>query len=121
MMPRAKKQKTKEQSEERFEQAEIKVEDETVSPNNTKKRRKRDLTASVLRDENAPKQSRNGYQIFMADVRKKVTEENPDASMFDISKILGQEWRALDEEKRKVRFNELIYYFLITLNNSHKI
>merc|ERR1712096_79942 len=53
------------------------------------------------KDKNAPKRSSTAFFIFANEVRDEIREENPNASIGEIGKILGQEWGALDEDRKE--------------------
>ena len=42
------------------------------------------------------------FFCFLADVRARVAEEHKDIKMTERSKLMGQMWKELDEEGRKV-------------------
>ena len=48
-----------------------------------------------------PKGVMSAYFCFTADVRERVTQQNPGMQVFELSKVMGEEWRALGEDKRK--------------------
>lgn len=50
-----------------------------------------------------PKKPRVAYNYFVAITRPQIKEKNPEASFKDISKLIGESWKALTE-KGKVRF-----------------
>ena len=54
-----------------------------------------------VKDPNAPKRATTAYFIFMADVRDKVKEENPNLKSNELSKIMGQMWRDMDSSDKK--------------------
>ncbi|KAF9305178.1 Non-histone chromosomal protein 6 [Mortierella antarctica] len=65
------------------------------------------------KDSNAPKRPLSAYMLYCADARDKVKEENPDAPVTDIARILGRKWRELPvdakapyEAKHKVAKNQ---------------
>jgi hypothetical protein len=39
----------------------------------------------------------SGYMIFANDVRPTVTKENPDKKMTELSGIIGEKWKNLDQ------------------------
>ncbi|CAG5104918.1 Oidioi.mRNA.OKI2018_I69.chr1.g1670.t1.cds [Oikopleura dioica] len=45
--------------------------------------------------------SQTGYTLFTAAVNKQVREENPQSGFGDLSKIIGERWRALSAEEKK--------------------
>jgi len=53
------------------------------------------------KDKDAPKGPRNAYIYYMQDVRKTITEQYPDKDSKAITKLLGQEWKALPPKKKK--------------------
>merc|ERR1739848_776702 len=53
------------------------------------------------KDKNAPKRASTAFFIFANKVRDEVKAENPDASIGEIGKILGQKWGNLDESEKQ--------------------
>jgi hypothetical protein len=53
------------------------------------------------KDKNAPKRPATAFFIFANEVRAEVRENNPEASIGQIGKILGQEWGNLDEDRKE--------------------
>jgi len=53
------------------------------------------------KDKNAPKRPSTAFFIFANEVRGEIREENPDASIGEIGKILGQQWNALAEDRKE--------------------
>lgn len=49
-----------------------------------------------------PKKPSTSYFLYMADVREKAKAENPEASTTQLSIMLGQRWRELPAEEKKV-------------------
>lgn len=66
-----------------------------------KPRKKR--TAKTTEDSNPPKKkrSKNVFMFFCEDNRARVKQENPDISVTEIAKKLGEEWQALDPAKKE--------------------
>lgn len=60
------------------------------------KRRKRKLR------EGKPKASVSAYMLYVCSARPDVVKQNPDISFQEIGKTLGQQWRNLSEEDRKL-------------------
>ncbi|RKP09194.1 Nhp6bp [Thamnocephalis sphaerospora] len=58
------------------------------------------------KDPNAPKRALSAYMFFATDNRPRVKEENPDAQFGEIGKILGKEWKAMDEKDKKEYFQK---------------
>merc|ERR1712137_1500218 len=54
-----------------------------------KKRRKKDPSA--------PKGQKSAYIFFCNDVRPRLVEENKELKMTQLSKLMGKEWKALDD------------------------
>ena len=48
------------------------------------------------------KKARNPYQLFCASKREALKSENPEASMTDMSKILGDAWKQVNDEEKEV-------------------
>ena len=89
------------------------------------KKRKRDNENSLKR----PKLPLTGYAMYLRERRKQLIDANPEMSMNDINKELGQQWSSLkDREKwtftekavadRKRYLNELRSYLFATLKES---
>jgi len=53
------------------------------------------------KDKNAPKRPSTSFFIFANEIRDEVREENPDASIGEVGKILGEEWHALDDDRKQ--------------------
>uniref|UniRef100_A0A7S2F6D7 FACT complex subunit SSRP1 n=1 Tax=Octactis speculum TaxID=3111310 RepID=A0A7S2F6D7_9STRA len=58
------------------------------------------------KDPNAPKKPTTTYFAYIAEKRAQVKIENPDASVTDVSKLLGAQWKALSAED-KAPFEEM--------------
>merc|ERR1712032_1561650 len=61
-------------------------------------------TAVVKRkkkDPAAPKGKRGAYIFFCNDIRARITEENKDLKMTELSKLMGLEWKKLDDEVKQ--------------------
>eukprot|EP00619_Florenciella_sp_RCC1007_P007257 CAMPEP_0205904098 /NCGR_PEP_ID=MMETSP1325-20131115/515_1 /ASSEMBLY_ACC=CAM_ASM_000708 /TAXON_ID=236786 /ORGANISM="Florenciella sp., Strain RCC1007" /LENGTH=197 /DNA_ID=CAMNT_0053269827 /DNA_START=19 /DNA_END=612 /DNA_ORIENTATION=- len=69
-----------------------------------------------VKDPKAPTRVRSAYQLWANDTRPELQAANPNASMGDISKLLGARWKETDEavksewqrksEEDKARFNK---------------
>lgn len=66
-----------------------------MSPREAKKR-----VTRKKKDPNAPKRSLSAYMFFASDTRESVRSENPDITFGQIGKVLGEKWKALNEEDR---------------------
>ncbi|KAJ3137650.1 Non-histone chromosomal protein 6, partial [Irineochytrium annulatum] len=53
------------------------------------------------KDPHAPKRPLSAYMLWCKDNRDRIKEENPSAGFGDIGKILGREWKALDESDKE--------------------
>jgi len=58
--------------------------------------------AKRSRDPNAPKASSNAYMIFCKERRAKLKEENPDLPFGKIGAKLGELWRSMSIEAKRV-------------------
>ena len=86
---------------------ELKVEDETVVDELIKKLLDTKFTSvKAKKDPNRVKRAKSAYFFFCDDKRKEIQEENPGKNMGEISKILGQRWKALSTEDRQ-KYNDL--------------
>jgi hypothetical protein len=54
------------------------------------------------KDPNAPKKPLTAFILFSADKRAELKEEFPDIKFTEMSKKLGEAWKTIDEEKKKV-------------------
>lgn len=54
------------------------------------------------KDPNAPKRPLTAYFLFMGDERAKVKASNPDFTIAEISKELGERWKTLDAGKKEM-------------------
>ncbi|KAI6241398.1 hypothetical protein M3Y99_00367700 [Aphelenchoides fujianensis] len=45
--------------------------------------------------------SKSGYILFSAEIRKRVQHENPEAGFGEVSKLVGLEWKKLNDEQKK--------------------
>lgn len=58
------------------------------------------------KDPNQPKRSKTSYMFFCEENRAAVLKKNPTAKLGDVSKILGNQWKALSD-KKKAKFVKL--------------
>lgn len=49
-----------------------------------------------------PKKNQNGYMIYRAEVADDIKEANPDLSMVEQAKIIGEQWQNLNEKEKEV-------------------
>merc|ERR1711934_578928 len=53
------------------------------------------------KDPAAPKRGKSAYIFFCNDIRARITEENKDLKMTELSKLMGLEWKKLDDEGKQ--------------------
>lgn len=53
------------------------------------------------KDPNAPKRPLSSYMLWVGDTRGKIKEENPEASITDIAKMLGKLWSNVGSDERQ--------------------
>ena len=58
-----------------------------------------------------------GYILFSAEIRKSITQKNPNANFGEISRLVGIEWKALTEAERKA-FEDRVHQ--MNLENAEK-
>ena len=58
------------------------------------------------KDPNQPKRSKTSYMFFCEENRATVLKKNPTAKLGEVSKILGNQWKALSD-KKKAKFVKL--------------
>jgi hypothetical protein len=63
--------------------------------------KKRKRGEKKLRDPNAPTRPQTAFFLFSNHVRPQVKAQNPDAKMTQLSKIIGEQWKALSEDAKK--------------------
>ncbi|KAI9006269.1 hypothetical protein CLU79DRAFT_780336 [Phycomyces nitens] len=66
------------------------------SDSDHKKKRKR------AKDKNAPKKNIHSYVHFAISARPKIKADNPSIDQKEIYRILGEKWKALSDEEKKV-------------------
>ena len=54
------------------------------------------------KDPNAPKRAKSAYFIFCEDKRPEIKSKYPDLKMTDVSKKLGEAWKELTANDKKV-------------------
>lgn len=64
------------------------------------------ISYRVAQDIVAPKKAKSGYLLFADEVRPKVTMENPDKKMTELSAIIGDKWKNLPEAD-KLKFTQV--------------
>lgn len=72
--------------------------DGTKKEDGTKKRKKKEK-----KDPNLPKRPMASYIYFSNHFRQQVKEENPSADQKEIARLMGQRWKDLGIEEKKVR------------------
>ncbi len=58
-------------------------------------------TMKTPKDPTKPKGGLSAYIIFTQEVRDKVSKDNPDVQMTELSKIMGKMWKALSDKEKK--------------------
>lgn len=58
-------------------------------------------TRKTLRDPNTKKRPPTAYFLFSNDVRPIIQKKKPELKMTDISKVIGQQWRNLNDSQKK--------------------
>lgn len=48
-----------------------------------------------------PKKPKSAFLFFSSDRRPSLRQEQPDLSMLDVSRVLGEEWNHLTEEEKE--------------------
>jgi len=68
-----------------------------------KERKKSEKPAKKAKkkDKNAPARNQSAYMFFAKDARKRIREENPDASFGEIGKLVGEAWKKCSDEDKK--------------------
>ncbi len=49
-----------------------------------------------------PKRAPSAYILYGSSVRDKIRSENPNASITEVAKIIGQRWKGLSENEKEV-------------------
>ena len=53
-----------------------------------------------------PKGAKSGYIFFSMAARPKISQANPDMKLTEVSKVLGEQWKCL-EEKQKAKYSKM--------------
>ena len=69
----------------------------TVADDESKTKKKRQK-----KDPNAPKKAMTSYLAYSNEQRPLIKQEQPSLSMTEISKVIGQRWKALSSEEQEV-------------------
>ncbi|CAG8537783.1 16688_t:CDS:2, partial [Cetraspora pellucida] len=62
----------------------------------------RKLKKSQIKDPNAPKRPNTAYILFSNEIRAETKADNPNANQKEIVTLIGQKWKALSREQKKV-------------------
>ena len=62
---------------------------------------KKVMTSKKMKDANCPKRPLSNYMHYAASVRAEIKAANPNATVGDIGKIMGQKWKDLTDEAKK--------------------
>ncbi|KAG0695778.1 hypothetical protein DFH29DRAFT_954035 [Suillus ampliporus] len=68
-----------------------------IGENGVPKKRKREKR---IKDPNAPKGPASAYILFQNDIRSAYKKEHPDMSNKELLRLIGDQWKGLDEEKK---------------------
>jgi hypothetical protein len=66
-----------------------------------KKAKKEKKTPKKKKDPNAPKRPLSAFMFYSQKQRPIVKKDNPSANFAGVAKILGEQWKALDESEKK--------------------
>ncbi|KAI9473682.1 MAG: high mobility group box domain-containing protein [Benjaminiella poitrasii] len=55
------------------------------------------------KDPSAPKRGLSAYMFFSQENRSKVKEENPEATFGQLGKLLGEKWKSMSDDEKKVK------------------
>ena len=80
--------------------AEYLVKMEDYTPPTPAELAEKTVSKRKAKDPNAPKGVKGSFIQYSGDVRAQVKEENPDAKVHEISKIIGAMWKALSDEEK---------------------
>jgi len=50
---------------------------------------------------NHPKHPPTSYILFCNEIRQQLTADNPDKSMSDLAKLMGEKWKSLSDEQKQ--------------------
>ncbi|KAL3940731.1 MAG: hypothetical protein SGBAC_004782 [Bacillariaceae sp.] len=76
--------------------------DDAISPHDTTPKQNINFAAPIATEEiERPKKASSAYYFFCKEFRRKIFEDDPKTEFREVGKILGERWRALDEEGRK--------------------
>ena len=70
------------------------------------------------KDPNAPKRPRSAFLYYSGKQRPNVKKENPSATFADVARILGEQWKALDANLKKVYSSPLSPLLSLFLGSS---
>lgn len=100
---RKKKKKRKRKKKADTDEDEDEDDDEEVDESPKKKKRRASKKRKKSPEEGGPpKKGLGAYFIFQGAMRAQVKEDNPELKLGEISKVLGEKWRGLDPDEKKV-------------------
>ncbi len=60
------------------------------------------VSKKTKKDPNAPKRGLSAFMIFSQENRSRIKEEHPTAKFGEMGKLLGQKWKEMSEDDKKV-------------------
>ena len=64
------------------------------------------LRMATKKGSDQPKGAKTGYIFFSMAARPKISQANPEMKLTEVSKILGEQWKCLDE-KQKAKYSKM--------------
>jgi DNA-directed RNA polymerase beta subunit len=93
----------------------IEIYNEFIKPNKIIKVEKKEKQSKKKSDDNINKRPKSSWMYYSMENRKKIKEDNPDKKMMEITTMLKNIWKEMDEkekqiyedksEKDKIRYN----------------
>jgi hypothetical protein len=77
------------------------AEQEEEEEEETPKKGKKAATPKKKKDPNAPKAPPNSFNLFSADIRQQVKDDNPTLDHKQIAKIIGNKWKEADKKTKE--------------------
>ena len=80
--------------------SQTKTDESETTPTSSPSKRKRG--SHEPKDPNAPKRPSTAYLFFNSEMRPKVKKEQPDLTVSERAKVVGNMWASLEEDKKQV-------------------